>query len=58
MISMVKEVSCKAAGFDDCEFHIQNENEEELIDLVQQHAEHTHNKTVSREDVQSLMKDV
>ena len=55
---MVKEVNCKEAGMEGCEFLIRDEDEEELIDLVQQHAEQTHDKTVPREDVQSLMKEV
>lgn len=48
---MVKEVNCKEAGYEDCEFVIRDENEEELIDLVQQHSERTHNTSASREDV-------
>lgn len=55
---MAKEVSCKEAGFEDCDFFIRNENEDEMIDLVQQHAEHTHDTTVAREDVENLMKEV
>jgi predicted small metal-binding protein len=55
---MVKEVNCKEAGYEDCEFLIRDENEEELIDLVQQHSEQTHNTSVSREDVQAVMKEV
>ncbi|WP_290810254.1 DUF1059 domain-containing protein [Halovivax sp.] len=55
---MVKEVNCKAAGFDDCEFLVRDENEDELVDLVQHHAEQTHDKTVSRDDIEGLMRDV
>ena len=54
---MVKEVNCKETG-KDCEFLIRDENEEELIELVQHHSEQTHDTPVSREDVQSLMKEV
>lgn len=53
---MVKEVSCKEAGYD-CEFLIRDENEDELIDLVQRHSEQTHDMSVSREDVQGMMKE-
>ena len=54
---MVKEVNCKEAG-KDCEFLVRDENEDELIELVQRHSEQTHDTSVSREDVQSLMKEV
>lgn len=54
---MVKEVNCKEAGYD-CEFLIRDENEEELIDLVQHHSEHTHDTSVSSEDIRGLMKEV
>ena len=52
---MVNEVSCKEAGYD-CEFLIRDENEDELIELVQQHSEQTHDMSVSREDVRGLMR--
>ncbi|USZ70977.1 DUF1059 domain-containing protein [Natronosalvus halobius] len=55
---MVKEVQCKDAGFEDCDFVIRDENEDEMVDLVQQHAERTHDKSVSRDDVQGLMNEV
>jgi predicted small metal-binding protein len=55
---MVKEVSCKEAGYDDCEFLIRDENEDELIELVQHHAEHTHDMSIAREDVEGLVKTV
>lgn len=55
---MVKEVSCKQAGFEGCEFLVRDENEDEIVDLVQQHAERTHETSVSREDVEDLMQEI
>jgi len=55
---MVKEVVCKDAGFDDCAFQIQDENEDELVAIVQQHAEQSHDMSVSREDVEGMMKEI
>ena len=52
---MVKEVSCHDAGFEDCAFMIRDENEDELVELVQHHAEQSHDAEVSRDDVQGLM---
>lgn len=55
---MVKEVSCIHAGFEDCEFRIQSENEMELIEFVQKHAAETHDVTVSRDHVEKIMRDI
>lgn len=55
---MVKEVSCIHAGFEECEFLIRSENESELIDIVQRHAERTHDVSVSREHVKQITKEV
>lgn len=52
--TMVKQVSCREAGMD-CDFLIQDENEDELIELVQQHAENTHEMTMSRTDVEEYV---
>ena len=54
---MVKEVSCIHAGFEDCEFLVRSENESELIEFVQRHAERTHDVTVSREHVTKIMRE-
>ena len=54
---MVKEVNCKGAGYDDCEFLVRSENVDELVRFVQQHAEQTHEQSVSGTDVRSLMHD-
>lgn len=53
---MVKEVNCKEAGFD-CEFMVRNENEDELVGFVQQHAEQTHDMSISRDDIRGFMKE-
>jgi len=55
---MVQEVNCKGAGYEDCEFLIRSENVDELIKIVQQHAEHTHGQSVEDTDVRGLMQDV
>ena len=55
---MVHEVNCKSAGYDDCGFLIRSENEAELIQMVQQHAEGTHDQAVSVTDVRGLLQDV
>ena len=55
---MVQEVNCKGAGYEDCEFLIQSENVDELIQFVKRHAEETHGQPVSRKDVRELIQDV
>lgn len=55
---MVKEVNCKEAGFEDCEFLIRDENEDEMVELVQHHAETTHDKTVDRDTIEELITEV
>lgn len=55
---MVKEVSCIHAGFEDCEFLIRSENDSELIEIVQKHAENTHDVSVSRDHVEKIMREV
>lgn len=55
---MVKEVSCIHAGFEECEFLVRSEDERELIDIVQRHAEGTHDVSVSPEHVEKIMRDV
>lgn len=54
---MTKEVSCRDAGYDDCEFLIRSENEVELIDFVRQHSRDTHDASVSTADVRGVMRD-
>jgi len=50
---MVKHVSCREAGYD-CDFEIYDENEDELVAFVQQHAKETHDTEIAREDVLGL----
>lgn len=50
---MVKQVDCM-----DCEFLIQDENEDELIEFVQRHAENTHDMSASRSDVEGWITEV
>lgn len=54
---MSKHVACRDAGID-CDFEITDENEDELVDLVQQHGKNTHDTEYSREDVMGLAKEV
>lgn len=54
---MVKEISCREAGYD-CDFQIRSENEEELIEFVQQHARETHDTDMSVSDVRGAWKTV
>jgi predicted small metal-binding protein len=51
---MVKQVSCREAGMD-CDFLVRDENEDELIELVQRHAENTHGMEMSRSDVREYV---
>lgn len=39
----------------DCEFVVRDENEDELVELVQRHAENTHDMKMSREDVEEYI---
>ena len=55
---MVKEISCINAGFEDCAFLIRSEDEDELVAFVQQHAERTHDVSVSREHAEKIMVDI
>ncbi|MFB6302040.1 MAG: DUF1059 domain-containing protein [Haloferacaceae archaeon] len=55
---MAKEVNCKEAEYEDCEFLVRSENEDELVSVVQRHAERAHDMSVSRKDVEGLMKTV
>jgi predicted small metal-binding protein len=55
---MVKEVSCIHAGFEECEFLVRSENETELVEIVQLHAERTHDTAVSPEHVEKIMREV
>lgn len=52
---MVKEISCINAGFEDCEFLIRSENEEELIEFAQEHAKNVHDTEASREHIEKII---
>ncbi|WP_254273309.1 DUF1059 domain-containing protein [Haloarcula marina] len=54
---MAKEIVCRDAGYD-CDFMIRSENEEELIEVVQQHAQETHDTEMSQEDIRGAWKTV
>ena len=55
---MVKELSCINAGFEDCEFLLRSENEDELIKFAQRHAERTHGTLASRDHIEKILVDV
>lgn len=54
---MAKQVTCRDGGYD-CDFMIRSEDEDQLIQMVQQHAKETHDSELSRSDVQGLVKNV
>jgi predicted small metal-binding protein len=55
---MVKEISCINAGFEDCEFLIRSENEEEVIEFAQQHARKTHDTEATPEHLEKILVEV
>lgn len=55
---MVKEISCINAGFEDCDFLVRSENEEEVLEFAKQHAEQTHGTNASREHLEKVMVEV
>jgi predicted small metal-binding protein len=55
---MVKEIRCINAGFEDCEFLIRSEDEDEVVEFAQQHAERTHDTSASRDHIEKIMQDV
>ena len=54
---MANKISCREAGYD-CDFAVQSESEDEVIDLARRHAQRTHDLELSREDARSLVQDV
>lgn len=54
---MAKEVACRDAGYD-CDFMIRSENDDELVEMVQQHARDTHDTEMSKSDIQGAWKTV
>lgn len=57
---MAKLVICphEAPGEDTCEFQVQSENEREVVDFAQQHAEDAHGLSLSQADVEDMIQDV
>ena len=55
---MAKEISCINAGFEDCAFLVRSENEDEVVDLAQQHAKRIHDTDASREHLEQILRDV
>lgn len=55
---MVKEIRCINAGFEDCEFLVRSENEDELIEFAQRRAERTHATSAARDHLKKIMTDV
>lgn len=53
---MVHQISCREAGYD-CDFVIESENEDELVDFVRQHADRTHDMALSAADVKGLIQE-
>lgn len=47
---MAKEISCREVGYD-CDFMIRDENEDELIRFVQDHARAIHDTEMSKSDI-------
>lgn len=54
---MVKRLSCEGSA-SGCRFLIQSENEDEAIELAQNHMSEEHNKEFSREELREQMEDV
>ena len=55
---MGKEISCINAGFEDCDFMVRSEDEEEVIDFAQQHAKNVHDADAPREHLEKILTDV
>jgi predicted small metal-binding protein len=54
---MAKELSCREAG-NDCDFMVRSEKEDELIEMVQQHAREVHDTEMSQADIRGAWKTV
>lgn len=57
-MTRVYQLTCSEAGFDDCAFMIRNENRDQIIEMVQDHAIQTHDKEMSQSDVRGLLEEV
>ncbi|WP_396610889.1 DUF1059 domain-containing protein [Haloferax sp. S1W] len=54
---MTKRIVCRDAGYD-CDFQIQSENEDELVEFVREHAMNTHDTELSASDIRGLAVDI
>lgn len=52
---MVKQISCINAGFEDCEFLIRSEHEEEVIEFARQHAKAVHDTDAPRDHLEKIL---
>lgn len=48
---MARRFTCKAAGVKTCDFFVESELKDELVEMVQDHVEDKHDKSISREEV-------
>lgn len=55
---MAKQVRCIHAGFEDCEFLLRTEDEDELVEFVRRHAERVHGVSVSAAHVRKIAVEV
>lgn len=55
---MAKEIRCINAGFEDCAFLIRSEDEAEVIEVAQRHAERAHDTEASRDHLETVMQDI
>lgn len=55
---MTKQIVCKEAGFHDCEFMVQSEDEREVVKMALEHAKNAHAADISRSDAEGLVKTV
>lgn len=54
--AMAKHVRCADSGMN-CDFEIQSENEDELVDFVQIHSRTAHDQSMSESDVRQMMQE-
>ena len=52
---MAHQYSC---GMDGCDFQVRSEDENEVVDMVQEHAQNKHGTSMDRSDVETGMQEV
>jgi predicted small metal-binding protein len=57
-MTMVQEFSCKNAGAPECPFMLRDQDTDELVRVVQQHASRFHNEALGKDDVLKNTKNV